>query len=286
MNTPRLAFVTPSYSKDRDRCALLVESMDRFVPARHRHYLVVPRRDLRSFTPLRSQRTEVMAQEEVLPAWLRQIGVAPKWWLSLRSAPVRGWIVQQIVKLAAAQAIRADAYACIDSGNLFVRAFDPLARHLRDGRLLLFREQGPQFTTGPNQAWHATAARLLGLPARPSWDRSYVSLIVYFWRDVLLGLQERIAAAGGGDWRVAIARLATFSEYVLHGLYCDEVLGEGAAMYHGDTLFAHCHWTTERLDEVGLARFREAMAEDRFLVMINEKSGTPLELIRRTFLGP
>src|SRR5689334_12865614 len=112
---PRLAFVTPSYHKDFDRCRLLVDSLDRYVPRQYHHYVLVPRRDEKLFQPLNSSRTHVVLQEDVLPFWLRQVKTAPKFWVSLRSLPVRGWIIQQLVKLNVCAAIDADAFACIDS---------------------------------------------------------------------------------------------------------------------------------------------------------------------------
>lgn len=47
--------------------------------------------------PLRSSRTRVLVQEDVLPVWLRQVEPAPGEWLILRSLPVPGWIVQHLV---------------------------------------------------------------------------------------------------------------------------------------------------------------------------------------------
>jgi len=41
--------VTPSYWRDIDRCALLLESAARYVPRDVRHYVVVARRDVPLF---------------------------------------------------------------------------------------------------------------------------------------------------------------------------------------------------------------------------------------------
>lgn len=282
---PRLAFITPSYFKDFERCRLLVESMERYVPRQYHHYVLVARRDEKLFAPLNSSRTHVVLQEDVLPYWMRQLKQAPQWWLSLRSLPVRGWIVQQLVKLNACAAIDTDAFACIDSGCFFVQPFDPLASHFRDGKLLLFRESGPQFITKDNAAWHRAAEKLLGTPPRESPDRSYVSLVVYFWRHVLRAMQNHIEGLHGTDWRVPLTRMRTFSEYLLHGAFCDDLLGDGCDMYRDDRLFAHCHWGAVPLGADGLRKMREDMPPERLLVMINEKSGTPLQLIREVFFG-
>ena len=281
--TPKLAFVTPSYHKDFERCRLLVESCDRYVPRQYHHWVLVPRRDEKLFAPLNSSRTHVIAQEDVLPYWMRQVKSAPKFWLSLRSLPVRGWIVQQLVKLNVCAAIDADAFACVDSGCFFVQPFDPLASHYKDGKLLLFREVGPQFLTEENRVWHAVASKLLGTEPLPSPNRSYVSLVVYFWRHVLRAMQNHIEALHGVDWRVPICRTRSFSEYLVHGAFCDDLLKDSAKMYRDDRLFAHCHWGTVPLGAEGLRKMKEEMPPERLLVMINEKSGTPLKLIREVF---
>jgi hypothetical protein len=283
--SPRLAFITPSYFKDFERCRLLVESFARYVPSKYHHYVLVPRRDEKLFAPLNSSRTHVVVQEDVLPKWMRQLESAPKFWLSLRSLPVRGWIVQQLVKLNACAAIDADAFACIDSGCFFVQPFDPLAVHYRDGKLLLFREVGEQFVTSDNKAWHAAAEKLLGTEPLEKPNRSYVSLVVYFWRHVLRAMQNHIEGLHGVDWRVPICRLRTFSEYLLHGAFCDDLLKDSAGMYRDDRLFAHCHWGTVPLGAEGLRKMREEMPPERVLVMINEKSGTELNLIRQVFFS-
>ena len=51
------AIITPSYPPDLERCALLVESLDRCCPGA-KHYLIVDRRDISLFRRLASSRTE------------------------------------------------------------------------------------------------------------------------------------------------------------------------------------------------------------------------------------
>lgn len=282
---PRLALITPSWSEDFERCRLLAESIERYVPRQYHHWVLVPRRDEQRFRALSGSRTHVVLQEDVLPFWLRQLRSAPKYWLSLRSLPVRGWIVQQLVKLNACQAIDADAFACIDSGCFFVQPFDPLAVHCRDGRLLLFRSDAPEVVGADNDAWHRSTEKLLGTPRHEAY-RSYQTLIVYFWRHVLRALQNHVEGLHGVDWRVPIVRLKTFSENLLHGAFCEDLLKGAANMYRDDRLFAHCHWGTVPLGADGLRKMKAELPPGRPLVMINERSGTPLELIREVFFGP
>ena len=64
--TPTVAFVTVSYGKDRDRCALLCRSMREFAPSTD-HWIVVDRADLGLFKSLQDARTTLLTTEEVLP---------------------------------------------------------------------------------------------------------------------------------------------------------------------------------------------------------------------------
>ena len=63
--TPSLAFITPSYPPDLERCALLVESLDRFGPA-FKHYIIVDRTDMPLFAHLASARTILTEAESVI----------------------------------------------------------------------------------------------------------------------------------------------------------------------------------------------------------------------------
>src|SRR6202043_589722 len=94
------ALVTPSFNLDAERCRLLVESVDRWVAPGVRHYLVVDRRDLTLFNSMRTARTEVLVVEDITPRWLIRVPAIRRFWLSLRSPPVRNWIMQQVIKLS------------------------------------------------------------------------------------------------------------------------------------------------------------------------------------------
>ncbi len=45
------------------------------------------------------------------------------WWLSLRAPPVRGWIMQQIKKIAAIKAVPEQTVVFCDSDTAFFRRF-------------------------------------------------------------------------------------------------------------------------------------------------------------------
>ncbi len=166
-HAPTFAIVTPTYAPDFEHCRLLVESVQRYVPQHVKHYLIIDRKDEQLFSELHSPRTKILLKQEILPWWIHQLPFAPKWWISMRSLPIRGWIVQQLVKLSVNLALREDIYVFLDSGAMFVRPYDP-ATSVVDGMVPLFREQKDEVRLTWNTHWHQVAARLLGLPVLPN----------------------------------------------------------------------------------------------------------------------
>ena len=66
-----VSLITPSYWRDFERCALLCESIDRYVTSFARHYLVVADDDVRLFAKFKSERRPVLPVSEFLPHRLR-----------------------------------------------------------------------------------------------------------------------------------------------------------------------------------------------------------------------
>jgi len=157
------ALVTPSYWADVERCALLIESTEKWVNPRLRHYLVIARRDVPLFKPLLTSRTELLVVEDIIPRWLIRVPGIRHFWFSLRTRPVRNWILQQIVKLSVPAITTEDVLLYADSDMFFVAPYDPRSFE-RDGKVPLFVEPGQRGLIENNDRWQATASRLFGLP--------------------------------------------------------------------------------------------------------------------------
>src|ERR1700722_6338854 len=67
------ALITPSFRLDFERCALLTESVERFVPPHVTHYLIVDRRDVPQFRALEGKRTRLLVVEDIVPYWIVRI---------------------------------------------------------------------------------------------------------------------------------------------------------------------------------------------------------------------
>jgi hypothetical protein len=280
----RFAIVTPSYYVDLESCRWLCETVDRWVPDRVQHYVIVDGADRALFAPLASSRRRIVTKEEVLGRRLRQLPFARKWWAWTRGLPVRGWIVQQLAKLFVHTVADEDVLLFVDSGAFFVRAWDPAGLVRQDGRVALFREQGDFFRTSrATQKWNRVAARLLGVRPVPGSDVGYVKTLVSWRRDNLAALHRHVEHVTGRPSFDALARPLTLSEYVLYGTYCDRVLGDGAGHYHTSTIETLSHWTQDTLSLPELRRLREGLSPEHVLVMVNEKSRTSLEAVRAAF---
>ncbi len=280
----RFAIVTPSYYVDFDRCRWLCETVDRWVGGSAVHYVMVDAADRRLFAPLASSRRRVVTKEDVLGGALHQVPFARRWWAWSRGLPVRGWIVQQLTKLFAHKVVEEDVLFFVDSGAFFVRPYDPSRVVRADGRVALFREQGDWFQRSrATQKWHRIAARLLGLQAVPRWDVGYIKTLVTWRRDNLVRMHEHIERVTGRPSFDSLARRLTLSEYVLYGMYSDLVLGDRSGHFHTSSIETLSHWAQKELSLAELRALRDGLAPEHVLVMVNEKSGTSLDVVRAAF---
>lgn len=288
MNTPvekplSYALVTPSFRLDVDRCAMLVESFEQWAAPYLRHYLIVDRRDVPMFKSFESARTQLLVVEDIVPNWLVRIPGVRRFWFSFRTRPVKNWILQQIVKLSVPAAVTDDILLYTDSDVFYVAPYDPRS-YERDGRVPLFVETGQRGLIRGNDEWHAIGSRLLGIPSEGEADTNYVGNGVCWRRDNVLQLHQRLEAVGHRQWERSVARLNTFSEYILYGLYVTRVLGDASGHYHEDTIRTLNYWDPVPLDMAGLEQFKSKLSPEYHSVMVSAKSRTPVADIRKVFL--
>lgn len=283
MNPPRLALVTPTYRNDYEVCRILVDSVAKHVPPHIHHYLFVERRDEAMFRPLCNERTHLRIVNDFIPWWLFRIPGVPGFWMSLKTLPVRNWIMQQIIKLSIAGSIEEDAFYLVDSDIFFARPFNP-DDTVRDGRVPLMVETGQAGLIANNDNWHNIACRLLKLPEKPVHDTNFVGPMICWRRDHALELQRYLSECNGGRELVSImSEHLWFSEFILYGLFVTEVLKERSGHWIDDSYHTLCHWGENPLDAAGLADLKRGGQPDQFAVMINAKSHTPSALIRDAF---
>jgi Family of unknown function (DUF6492) len=277
-----LAVITPSYAPDFELCRDLNESVLRRTDSTVTHYVITPRRDLSLFSVLRGPRTEVLAVDEVMPRRMMAVPWA-NYWVNMRcpGPPIRGWMMQQLVKLQAATRISADRFLLVDSDVRFVRDVSA-ATFCRDGRLLFYRLAAGVHADMPRHViWHDVARKLLGLPAEQLPLPDYVSAFNVWDRDTVLALRDRIERVTGQRWLDAIGRQLHFSEFILYGVFVDKVLGEQAPVEPTDSMMCHSCWNSLPLTLPEAERFVGGLPPDDVAIMISAKSGTPLDVRRK-----
>jgi hypothetical protein len=279
------AVITVSYAPDFELCKEAAASVLAYTPASTKHYIVVPRRDLPLFSVLRGPRTNVWSVESLLP---RHIVTVPRanFWLNLRRPfpPIRGWVMQQLIKLQIATQIDADVLLYADSDFVFVRPVTAATFKL-DGRTRFYRKVAAVNEHFPRHLiWHDVARDMLGVPrARPPFN-DYIHSPGVWERRKVLAMQDRILQITGRPWFDVMASQLHVSESTLYGVFVDVVLGEQANVAPVDSMLCHTYWDTTPLSLDEAERFVNATPDDYVAVWITSKSETPVE-IRRAALA-
>lgn len=280
-----LAFVTPSYFGDFEQCKLLCESIAKYCEDEYRHYLLIDRRDVPLFSTLETARTTVVAKEDLLPSWVARWRLPlPKKnrfvRLSLKSRPIRGWIAQQMCKLAMVEQLEHEHVIMVDSDVVLVKPFS-VASLLQNGLSPLYAKPNAiwsdEMSHGRHLDWQRVSERMLGLPEAPEPLVDFITPF-NFWRpDNVRALRSRIETTTSMDWMVAVARADTFCEPVAYGCMA---LDEGAdAIGHRliDMPLCYSYWTPERISNDEMAEFLSAMPETAYAVNIQSTAKMPIE---------
>ena len=278
----------------------LHQSVLDFTPTSTVHYLIVPDADgllcLVRWAPER-----YLVVQRVAPAAFR----SREWWVNLvlqrlgglaasvRVAaintrrpwpPIRGWILQQALKLAAATRVDADVVVNVDSDVQFIRPVS-VSTFVRDGRLSLYRVEGGVHPGLPEHVvWHRVARRLLGLPEQEPPHHDYVCSPIAWDPEAVGALQRRIETVTGRPWIDAVSAQRKLSECTLYGTFVDEVPGSPANEVTANSFRCHNYWDEVPMSAEKASEFAKALPHDDFAVMISAKSGTPMN-IRRSVIA-
>lgn len=276
------AVLTPSYAPDFELCCDLNRSVLELMPAEVTHHVVVPRRDRGVFAPLEGSRTRVWSVDDFLPRSMVPVPLA-NLWLNLHRPypPVRGWITQQLVKLRATEELGAEVVLLADSDVQLVRPATADTFYV-DGQVRFYREPDAVGEQLPRHIiWHAVARRLLGLPPAPPGPLpDYISAFNVWEQRIVRMLRDRIEAVTGRSWLDAIGGQLHVSEFILYGVFVDEVLGASAGVFATDSMLCHSYWNLEPLEREAAVEFVGSAHPDDVAVMISAKSRTPLAVRR------
>ncbi len=268
--------VTPTYLPDLARCELLVESVQRCAPELP-HHLIVDHRDLPHFRHL-ADRTTIVTSEDLLPWWVRRAPGQKSVWLTLRSRPTRGWIIQQVLKVAAASQLGADVSMFCDSDVAFIKSFSP-SQVMDNGSVGLL---DVEFVNDEVRRWTSTASLLLGLTKPELAARGHVGNLICWRRENVVAMTAQIESSTGLDWRAALMRQASFSEYILYGTFVRGVLGYDAARHYPSTVpLVRPSWGVDLHDEQQFTDFFTDFDPLTVAVMVHSKDGIDPARYRR-----
>lgn len=240
-----LAMVTPSFARDLELCRELVYSASEHVPPEVLHYIIVPRRDRSRFRGLETGRTRVLNVEDVVRGARRLPAFKGRWLCSTAALPISGWLVQQLVKMAAADVVEADAVMLVDSDIVFIRDLD-VPTFVPTGMKRLYRVRaGITFDKTDHCRWYENACHLLGVAPEEFPVDDYIGHMVTWDVSIVRLVRRHVEAVTGYDWRTAIARARHVSEYILYGLFVDRVLGPKARTWHDDRERCLSIWDAE-----------------------------------------
>ncbi len=259
------AVVTPSYTPDFERCKLLARSVQKFVqPATH--YIIVTQKDFPLFKQLQGPTTEILVVESLIPRWLFKMPLFKNGWLSLKTPPVRNWILQQIVKLSAGFQIQKDVLIYVDSDVSFIRPFD-LQTLVRGEQVRLFRAE----QDGPIDDWDRASAKLLGLP--PQKFANYLQGIMTWRHDNVVKLFQHLEAVSGQGAIETLCRSWHLSEYQLYGTFVDHFLQDQSGHFWDAGGLCKEYWDPANLSDTELEHFLSNTEPNHVAVMISAKAG-------------
>jgi hypothetical protein len=276
--TPSVVFVTPSYRLDRDRCALLNRSLEACAPS-FEHLIVVDRGDLPAFRPLQNHRTTVLAKEEILPVWVHRldtlrIGLRSNVWVQAGGRPIRGWLLQQLVKLAIVERLTADVVVHADSDVVLLRPFTSDSVVDAEGRVRLYAAPDQIDERLPYHVrWHRSAEALLGVERAHLPAPDFISSLVPWRRENAVALLDHVEQTTGRHWLRALAAARDVSEYTLYGRFAQDVMGANGMQYVAPSPLCADYYKRSALSVHELIGFLDQVGDEAIAVSLTAKAG-------------
>ena len=269
-----IAIVTPSYAPDFDLCKTLNRSVIEFLPESVKHYIFVDRRDHKLFQKLATTRTHIIVKEDVMPRGIIQIPGLNRWMSASSFLPIAGWLVQQITKIAAAFFLREDVLVMVDSDAVFVRDVDP-STFIHDGKSRLYRQSNAiTLAMESHVTWHQNASRLLGFAIENPPMHDYIGQVIGWDAAIVRDMCERLEETNGCTWHAAITRARQISEYLLYGIFVEQMSDYRRRVWIDENSRVSMYWEIEALSQAQGDAFARRLHEDDIALMISSHSKT------------
>jgi hypothetical protein len=262
------SIVTSSYAGDFERCKLLAQSVERMVGGNH--YVLVDPVDVTLFKQLEDYGANIIDSRELMP--FRQVPFT-RLWRNGQGGFIRGWMSQQIRKIAFAEVALTDNILFVDSDVVFVRPFHPESL-TRDGRTPLFTIDW--FNT-ESLGWANQSRKLFGKPAQ---ERAHGYPHPTFWRKtIVIDMLDSLTRLHEMPWQTLLAKQQTLSEYTLYGIFAEEVRGiENTGLYSFNEALMHPSWDYDL--RRGMDKFFSELLPSSVAMMFHSKDNVPVKTYR------
>lgn len=291
-----MAIVTPTYRPDLSSFRRLHRSVLRYTDDSVLHHAAVPGIDVELFRSIDSPRLRVWSYQDVAPP-----GIVPTDRLAAVTRnmplvsgrvncagvsrrrpwqPIRGWVMQQLIKLNMASRVDADPLVFVDSDVVLVRPTG-VDDFVRDGAAHFYsRSEGITRSMKRHHRWCQVAHQLLGLP----WGDhetypDHVAGIVTYDRELVRSALDRVEERAGTPWAAAVARHLHFSEDILYGTYVRTFGTDEDLEHQCEDPMCHSHWSPTPMSADEADSFVDSFGPEQVAVHIQSTSGTDEGLV-------
>lgn len=284
-----LVVVTPSHAPDLASFRRLHASVLRWSDPGVRHIVAVPEVDVPLFRAAGDQRLDVVGYRDLLPrefiqtTSLARLKGLPRGYrigaVNVRRPwpPIRGWMLQQIVKLALVSRLDDHVALLIDSDVLTIAPLNETVFR-RGHAVRLYRlPHGVDAGMTRHSRWLAESARLLGLPGAEADSPDYISPFNSWSPAVVRAALDRISEVQGIPWSRAVGRSLDFSEFMLVGSFASTE--DDGRTFSSDRSLCHSHWDPRPLDLAAARAFVETLAPDDLAIHIQSNSATQEDVL-------
>jgi hypothetical protein len=241
------------------------------------HYLIVDRPDRAAFSHLVGQKRRLIESESILGNWTFRMPGRKSLWLTPRALPVRGWIIQQILKIGAIDVIPERTLVFCDSDTAFFRHFDR-GDLMVDGKIGLL---DVDFSTDESRRWTTTSRKLLGVTPLNGNYRTYVGNMICWNRETVKAMRQQIETITGSSWQIALLRKPGFSEYMIYGTFVREVVGYDRVDHAPSAVpLVKASWGTALSTDSAIEEFFSEFDQRTVAVMIHSKAGVDVSRYR------
>ena len=220
-----------------------------------------------------------MAKEEVLPVWVHRVdtlklGLRSNIWLQARGRPIRGWLLQQLVKLAVARSLSADVIVHADSDVVFsVRSQQKRSSTATVGSACSSAQTMSTRRFPTHIRWHRSAEKLLEVGPAEMPMADYISTLVPWKRQNAVALLDHVEKTTGRHWIRALAAAWDVSEYVLYGRFVRDVLGARGGQFVSSSPLCLDYYKRVPLTVPELKTFLDGIDDEAIAVSLTAKAG-------------